>query len=259
MFHLIKRSIPTITLTTLLSFFIGTSVVSAENKMVPLPQNLEIELALSALPSSLREGATILTLNPTSGYETFRKGSNGFVTFVARTSVRFYQAKWNYKYPKDQLIPIAFDEVGSEIHLKPWLDIAKMRAEGVPPALAKKQLQESFANGTYKAPVKGGISYMLAPIHRAYLAPEKSGEIFTTSFPHYMPYAPNVSAAQIGNEDPTKGAPIALTHGHLNSGPHGYLVFMLPEKQIKSIRSENKELLTKLCKLNSNWCISEKQ
>ena len=58
---------------------------SAENKIEPLPRDLEIQLALSALPRHLRDGATVYVLNPNKGFEVARKGTNGFHTFVART------------------------------------------------------------------------------------------------------------------------------------------------------------------------------
>ncbi len=55
------------------------------SKLKPLPRDLEIQLALSALPPHLRDGATVYVLNPDKGYEVARKGTNGFHAFVART------------------------------------------------------------------------------------------------------------------------------------------------------------------------------
>jgi hypothetical protein len=43
-----------------------------------------MELALSALPPHLREGATVCVLNPSKGFEVARKGTNGFNTLVAQ-------------------------------------------------------------------------------------------------------------------------------------------------------------------------------
>jgi hypothetical protein len=42
----------------------------------PLPRDLEMQLALSALPSHLRGGATVYVLNPARGFEVARKGTN---------------------------------------------------------------------------------------------------------------------------------------------------------------------------------------
>jgi hypothetical protein len=43
------------------------------NKIEPLPRDLEIQLALSALPPHLRDNATVYTLNPDKGFEVARK------------------------------------------------------------------------------------------------------------------------------------------------------------------------------------------
>lgn len=224
-------------------------------EMVPLPTDMEIELALSALPEDLQANAGIYLLDPEKGYVLHRQGSNGFVTFVGRTSTRFYEADWDYDYPADQLIPVAFDEIGAATHMPPWFDLALMRAKGVAPEEAKQRLRNAYADGSYKAPEKGGISYMLAPIHRAYMAPEASPEIMTVSYPHYMPYAPHSTAAQVGNMDPMNGGPIVLTHGQHDSGPHGYLVFMVQQTQADAIREKYAGLLDRLCGLNANWCL----
>jgi hypothetical protein len=39
------------------------------NKIEPLPRDLEIQLALSALPPHLRDNATVYVLNPDKGFE----------------------------------------------------------------------------------------------------------------------------------------------------------------------------------------------
>ncbi len=240
-------------LLTLLALSI-TGPANAED-MIELPRDLEIELALSALPERLQSGATVYLLDPAKGYLLHREGGNGFATFVARTSIRFYEAAWQYGYPSDQLIPMAFDSVGIEHHMQPWFAIAKMRAEGVDPEAAKTKLQNDFRDGFYRAPVKGGLSYMLAPIHRAYLAPEVSDEMITVSMPHYMPYAPYVTPAQLGNDTPMNGGPFVLNHGGKDSGPHGYMMFMLPMPKADGLRAKYAPLLEKLCGLHDKWCL----
>ncbi|NOX82234.1 MAG: hypothetical protein GXP06_04460 [Alphaproteobacteria bacterium] len=225
--------------------------------MTPLPQALEIELALSALPEHLQDEAAIYVLNPSRGYEIHRQGSNGFATFVARASTRFVAADWDYDYPADQLIPLAFDNVGVSEHMQTYFDIAQMRATGVAPAKAKARLRASFEDGTYKAPDKGGISYMLAPIHRAYMAAETSGALMTVSMPHLMPYAPYISGGQIGNDNPMNGLPYALNHGGEDTGPHGYMVIMTPTPQADRLREKYAALMAQLCTLNTNWCVAD--
>src|SRR6266699_1995778 len=58
---------------------------SPRNAIEPLPRDLEIQLALSALPPHLRDAATVYVLNPARGFEVARPGTNGFHAFVART------------------------------------------------------------------------------------------------------------------------------------------------------------------------------
>lgn len=82
----------------------------AMNKIEPLPRDLEIQLALSALPPQLRDNATVYVLNPDKGFEVARKGTNGFHTFVARTGDDAMQGAWPLtKYPQDILYPVSFD------------------------------------------------------------------------------------------------------------------------------------------------------
>jgi len=53
-----------------------------QDKTTPLPRDLEIQLALSALPPHLRDNATVYVLNPAKGFEVARQGTNGFHAFV---------------------------------------------------------------------------------------------------------------------------------------------------------------------------------
>src|ERR1035438_9932178 len=64
------------------------------NILAPLPRDLEIQLALSALPPQLRGDATVYVLNPDTGFEVARKGTNGFHAFVARTGDDAMQGAW---------------------------------------------------------------------------------------------------------------------------------------------------------------------
>src|SRR5256885_3920115 len=86
--------------------------------IVPLPRDLEIQLALSALPSHLRDHATVYVLNPVKGFEVARKGTNGFHAFVARTGDDTFKGSWPLtEYRSDILYPIAFDQAGSKAQM----------------------------------------------------------------------------------------------------------------------------------------------
>src|SRR3954466_8524353 len=80
----------------------------ATNKIEPLPRDLEIQLALSALPSHLRDNATVYVLNPDKGFEVAHKGTNGFHAFVARTGDDTFRGAWPLtEYRNDILYPIS--------------------------------------------------------------------------------------------------------------------------------------------------------
>ena len=180
-----KRKLTVIFAAVLMGACFGLRVSAYAAEFVELPRDLEIELALSALPEDLQDEASIYVRDPKLGFIIYRQGTNEWATFVARTSVRFYGAEWEYEYPKDQIIPQAHDKTGMAHHVIPYFDIERMRIEGMPANEAKNIIRKRFSDDTYDAPTQGGFSYMLAPIHRAYMEPNKSALIRTVSAPQY--------------------------------------------------------------------------
>src|SRR5258705_9170834 len=142
----------------------------ATNKIEPLPRDLEIQLALSALPPHLRDNATVYVLNPEKGFEVARKGTNGFHTLVARTGDDSFRGTWLLKeYRDDILYPISFDEAGAKAQMPVFFDAAAMQAKVTPSEELKKNIQERYKTINYKAPDRAGVSYMLSPILRTYV------------------------------------------------------------------------------------------
>jgi hypothetical protein len=167
-----------------------------KSKIEPLPRDLEIQLALSALPSHLRDDATVYVLNPDKGFEVARKGTNGFHAFVARTGDDTFRGDWPFtEYRDDILYPISFDKAGAKEQMRVFFDAAEMRAKGTPPGELK-----SYKTGYYKAPERSGVSYMLSPVLRTYVNPEESDSVATSNNPHVMYYAPNVYNEDIGGK-----------------------------------------------------------
>src|SRR5216683_4967465 len=167
------------------------------NKIEPLPRDLEIQLALSALPRHLRDSATVYVLNPDKGFEVARKGANRFHALVARTGDDTFRGTWPLKeYRDDILYPISFDEAGAKAQMRVFFDAAEMQAKGTSSQELKKIIQDRYRTGYYKAPERAGISYMLSPILRTYVNPDVNDNVATANVPHVMHYAPNVS-----NED----------------------------------------------------------
>ena len=102
-------------------------------KVEPLPRDLEIQLALSALPPHLRDNATVYVLNPDKGFEVARKGTNGFHAFVARTGDDAFRGAWPLReYRDDILYPISFDKAGAKKQMRVFFDAAEMQAKGTP-------------------------------------------------------------------------------------------------------------------------------
>src|SRR5438552_11839296 len=229
------RKILTASVILALLFSITASAQNAEKtrQLEPLPRDLEIQLALSALPPHLRDDATVYVLNPDRGFEVARKGTNGFHALVARTGDDSFRGTWLLKeYRDDILYPISFDEAGAKAQLRVFLDAAEMQAKGTRPEELKRIIQERYKTKYYKAPERAGVSYMLSPILRTYTNPDQNEDVVTANVPHVMHFAPNLSNQDVGGAIPTQEEFQYLhQHGHwagtkypfvILNGPHGY-------------------------------------
>ena len=235
--------------------------LTAQNKQVPkgtnkidgLPRDLEIQLALSALPPHLRDSATVYVLNPDKGFEVARKGTNGFHAFVARTGDDAMRGSWPLKeYRDDILYPISFDQAGARAQMRVFFDIAEMQAKDTPPEELKRTIQDRYKTNYYKAPERAGISYMMSPILRTYTNPDADDNVVTASIPHVMYYAPNITNEDVGGATPSPGNkyPFVILHG-----PHGYTIQFLGEKEKEAVRKEYEQMLTRLCEIKKEWCL----
>jgi hypothetical protein len=221
------------------------------NKIEPLPRDLEIQLALSALPPHLRDSATVYVLNPDKGFEVARKGTNEFHAFVARTGDDTFRGSWLFtKYRDDILYPVSFDKAGSKAQMRVFFDAAEMQAKDTPPGELKKIIQDRFNGEFYKAPERAGISYMLSPVLRTYVIPEESDRVITVNYPHVMYYAPDISNEDIGGGKPGGINPFVILHGH-----HGYMIQPLGVTERAAVNKEYEEMLAKLCNIKEVWCL----
>ena len=225
------------------------------NKIEPLPRDLEIQLALSALPPHLRDNATVYILNPDKGFEVARKGTNGFHAFVARTGDDAFRGAWPLTaYRDDVLYPISFDNAGAGAQMRVFFDAAEMQANGTPPGELKRIIKDRYHTGYYKAPERAGLSYMLSPILRTYFNPEESDSVVTANFPHVMYYAPNISNENIGG-----GKPGGLYPFVIMPGPHGYMIQPLGLTERAVINKEYEDMLARLCRIKELWCLPKEQ
>src|SRR5580658_7968164 len=241
---------------------------SGTNKLAPLPRDLEIQLALSALPQHLRDNATVYVLNPDKGFEVARKGTNGFYALVARTGDDTFRGSWPFtKYRDDILYPISFDEAGAKAQMRVFFDAAEMQAKGTPPEELKKIIQERYTTHHYKAPERAGVAYMLSPILRTYVNPDVNDNVATANVPHVMHYAPNVSNEDVGGAIPkAEDLRYFSEHGRWQSspnpfvilhGPHGYFIQFVGVAERTAINKESEEMLMRLCKIKDAWCLPQ--
>ena len=171
------RKVLTASVVFALLFSLTASAQNGEGpkKLEPLSRDLEIELALSALPPHLRDNATVYVLNPDKGFEVARKGTNGFHALVARTGDDTFRGTWPLgEYRDDILYPISFDEAGTKAQMRVFFDATEMQAKGTPPEELKKIIQERYKTRYYKAPERAGVSCMLSPILRTYVNPDEN-------------------------------------------------------------------------------------
>ena len=214
-----------------------------------MPADLETEYALSALPLHLREGATVYLLDPKKGYYLARKGTNGFSAIINRT-----QFDW-IDFVPDMYEAISYDSAGSEVYLKPFFDVASMRATGkYTPLQIKDTIMQRIENGKYKPVTRVGISYMLSPIQRVH---SDGGGMTNATMPHYMFYAPCVDNKDIGGGwIPGGHQPFVVNSGPALDKAHytldkahsifNYIIIAAGETEKAEIIKENKILLERL-------------
>jgi hypothetical protein len=225
----------------------AASFAAAAAEQAPLdrlPHDLEVRLALSALPPHLRTDATVFVLDPASGYALDRQGSNGFTCFVERTD--YVRAQFR----DDLLVPICFDPEGTRTIEPVSFDVARLRAEGKLSAEElKAEIMRRFRDGVYHSPTRPGLSYMIAPVMRLYMGPD-SKDIATMNMPHYMFYAPNMTKADFGGGKTFGEYPYLA-----NPGPHAYMILHVGAAEKAEINRENADLLKEICAYRSIYCL----
>jgi hypothetical protein len=216
---------------------------TAATKLEKWPTDLERDFALSALPPHLRSGATVYLLDPAKGYYVAKKGTNGFVCYIERTS-------WEWgEFRKDLAAPISYDAEGAKTIFRVVLDVAAMRASGKYTAAQIRDIvKDRISKGIYKAPGRSGISYMLAPVMRVYPSNPPDNQIITASMPHYMFYAPYLNNDEIGGDKvngPFVNNPDNSVLGD-KKGPYGFIIMPAGEMEQAKIVKAGSDLLKRL-------------
>ncbi|HEY7820047.1 MAG TPA: hypothetical protein VIG29_17630, partial [Vicinamibacteria bacterium] len=153
----------------------AAAFASAPTSIPLMPEALEVELALSAAPTHLRDGATVLRLTD-EGYVEARKGDNSFTCLVGRSQ-------------PNAVAPMCYDAEGARTVVKRIVDEAAMRARGESEPAIAAAVEAGFRSGKYEAPARPGISYMVSAVQEL---PGPDGKI-RPFVPHLMFYAPNLT------------------------------------------------------------------
>jgi hypothetical protein len=189
---------------------------SATGKVLMISRDLELRLAVNALPKELRDAASVLVLEK-DGYSNARTGTNPFTCMVSRRGGNFY--------------PVCFDEEGTRTILPEFVDDTVLRLKGASDQEIARQLADSFAQGRYRPPARPGIAYMLSPA--TYML--EDGKLART-FPHTMFYAPFLTNADIAGI-PGKSAFVD------RPGPHGMIIVVAGQKERETLFSESQALV----------------
>jgi hypothetical protein len=214
-----------------------------------MPAELETRFALSAVPPSLRGGATVYLLDPASGYRLARQGSNGQECLVQRTV-------WELgDYRNDIYFPLCYDAVGAATYLKVIRDAAALRAEGLGPAELKATITRRWQDKTYAVPPRPGLSYMVGPIMRTAGPPDM--QVHTMAMPHLMFYAPHARNEDIGAA-PDLTDPATLRYPFVDRqgiGEQSYFIQMMGESEKAGILAAEAELVKDLCAYRKLLCL----
>jgi len=149
----------------------------------------EIALSRSAAAPSISANATVLVLGP-HGYETAVTGANGWVCFVERSwAANFDDAEfWN---PKSRG-PNCFNPIAVRTELPRLLKRTEWVMAGVSKAQMMERTKAAIADGTFKGPEPGALTYMMSKL--GYLGDDAAGPWL----PHLMFFVPRGQAASWG-------------------------------------------------------------
>jgi hypothetical protein len=178
-----------------------------------LPREKEIELALSAAPDHLRQGAAVYVLER-NGFVKVRESTNGFTCIV------------NRDHPLNQK-PVCFDAEGTATILPKILRVGELLMQGKPMSKIDHEIEEGFRSGKYISPRRAGVAYMLSGDIRNYNTRTRKVESFP---PHVMFYAPNVTNADLGTTREALAKDPSLPFVAYQ-GPQGYIIVLAGGKE----------------------------
>lgn len=155
----------------------------------------------------------------------------------------------------DIYIPLCYDAAGTGTYLKVIMDAAALRARGMGAVALKDEITRRFGDGTYQAPRKAGVSYMVAPVMRTIGPPDLS--VRTMAMPHLMFYAPGVTNADIGAR-PDLADHATLMNPFIDRqgiAEQSYIIQMLGHAEAAAVGLAEKDLLDALCTYRDVLCL----
>jgi len=242
---------------TLMMIAIGLGALAAPvaqatgTTLSPMPPQLETRFALSAAPPALRDKATVYLLDPKQGYVLSKQGTSGIACVVERTV-------WEWADFRDDIyIPLCYDAVGTQAHLKVIMDTAALRAQGLSPRALEAEVRDRYKHKVYDAPEKPGLSYMVAPLMRALGPPDM--QMHTMSMPHLMFYAPYITDADIGAVPDLKvHASLLYPFIDMQGTPEqSYMIQLIGDAEKAKILADEKPLVDDLCAYRDVLCLSD--
>ena len=156
----------------------------------------------------------------------------------------------------DIYIPLCYDAAGARTYLRVIIDSAALRAQGLDADALKSEIEKRYADRTYRAPRKTGVSYMFAPVMRTVGPPDMA--VHTMAMPHLMVYAPGVSNADLG-ATPDLGRPASLQYPFIDrqgNDAQSYIIQMVGQAEKAAIVADNRELLHELCVHRDVLCLA---
>lgn len=151
-----------------------------------VPRAKQIALAMSAAPREISSKATIYILTA-HGFEKARTGTNGFSCLVDRKLQGHIAVT---------LEPKCFDAEGTRTLLPVSLRTEQLRAQGKTEAQIAADIAARYASGTFRAPRKPGLIYMMSPYNILPRGPNNAD--YGSVAGHLMFYAPYMTPKDLG-------------------------------------------------------------
>lgn len=172
----------------------------------PLTQRCEEALALSALPTNLRDRADVYVWKDGEFVKTIEAGG-GFHCLVQRNHA-------------DAIIPECVTESGRDSMLEAIKVQTRLTASGMSPEAVAEKTEEMIASGEIPAPAEPGVNYMMSDYNFIWTA---NANGIARIPAHTMFFAPNATNKMVGGDFATAienpGRPFVA-----EAGTHSYII-----------------------------------